>query len=570
MGCSASEVAISTLPPTLVPLDSVQSPPKEETHSKTNRFLENCLIVWLTSSTSSKYTVEREELRTRVYGLKIFNNIDGCIAFLSNIQDEKVFLIISNFDQSIERLQYLNQIEKIYIFTSNSHESSHFKYPKVNYDLVENLDELNDKLENDMKSCVANLIPITVAPIRSETIKSIVDLSRYEASFLFCQILREVAYRLKFDSHSKDVFIDYCRAHYSHKSLDLVEQMAHNYRPHQALFYLSTYNFVSQILQRVLRTREIDLIYKLGFFIKQIHIQLNRLYEENLTLMKNISTVYRGKTVSHDEFDSLLKDKTGEFLSFSSYLIASITKQTATNFIYDRLKLHPDTIGILFEIEIDLIKFNEKTPFALMKDADFDCDAICFNLYPVFSIQSIESIRNDSITYWSVKLTIVDHDDSNLNHYLTITRLEEVHANPLSYIGVMLLEIGEYQRAERILLGLIQDQSVLSQPRRLLRVHNGLGAVYTHKKDYTKALYHYQQALQTGLIYLQVDHQDLAPLYKSIGDSYFYLNYYSDAIMNYEKSIEIGNNGTMQMSSEFLSEINLQLQNARQSTASLK
>ena len=54
MGCSASEVAISTLPPTLVPLDSVQSPPKEETHSKTNRFLENCLIVWLTSSTSSK------------------------------------------------------------------------------------------------------------------------------------------------------------------------------------------------------------------------------------------------------------------------------------------------------------------------------------------------------------------------------------------------------------------------------------------------------------------------------------------------------------------------------------
>ena len=91
MGCSASEVAISTLPPTLVPLDSVQSPPKEETHSKTNRFLENCLIVWLTSSTSSKYTVEREELRTRVYGLKIFNNIDGCIAFLSNIQDEKSF-----------------------------------------------------------------------------------------------------------------------------------------------------------------------------------------------------------------------------------------------------------------------------------------------------------------------------------------------------------------------------------------------------------------------------------------------------------------------------------------------
>ncbi|CAF5124461.1 unnamed protein product, partial [Rotaria sp. Silwood1] len=58
------------------------------------------------------------------------------------------------------------------------------------------------------------------------------------------------------------------------------------------------------------------------------------------------------------------------------------------------------------------------------------------------------------------------------------------------------MDMGEYRRAEQCFLEMLNDTSILSQPRRLVRVHNGLGANYLHKGDYASALEHYKQALQ--------------------------------------------------------------------------
>jgi hypothetical protein len=274
--------------------------------------------------------------------------------------------------------------------------------------------------------------------------------------------------------------------------------------------------------------------------------------------------------MSSTEFDSLLKDRSGSLLSFPNFLITTTNKDDAIDFVGRRLAVHPDMIGIVFEIHIDNTVSNEKNPYALLKDMDMNKDEICFHMSTVFRIESVEQTINDATVIWFVKLKLIDDDDQQLLSLVAPARSDELHANPLSYLGKILIDMGEYRRAEQVLLGLLKDTSVLSQPRRLVRAHNGLGAVYTYMNEYAKALDHYQKTLLTSLIYLQPDHPDLAPIYKAIGDTYLNQKDYTHAIKNYEKSIQLLKHGTQPVNSEILTDLHTRVNKARQSIESNK
>jgi hypothetical protein len=572
MGCSSSKDRTAIVLPEKLSSNQIKPLPMEKTIPQSTRFLENCLIISLCDETSNKFEKEREQLRKLVYGLQTFDNVDACVDFITAIQDEKVFLIICGTPQTVEHFKELSQIEKIYIFASSSHEFNNVKHQYSNCDIVENIDSLYKQFQEDIKLCEMDFILIIGAPLVSEKTLSLSSLTKQEASFLFGQIIKEIIFRVKFESGSKNVFIDFCRAHYmnSDEQLSVIENFAKNYRPNKALWWLTKECFISRILNRVLRTHEIDILYKLGFFIKQINIQLNHLHEENASLMKNISIVYRGKTMSSDEFDTLLKDKCGRFLSFSNFLIATTNRKVAVDFVDRRRAMHPDMTGIIFEIHIDHTIFNEKSPFALLKDMDMNKDKVCFNMNTVFRIESVEHTIDDTTVMWFVKLEVINDNDQQLLPLIAPARSDEIHANPGLYMGKVLIDMGEYKRAEKFLVDLLQDTSVLSQPRRLARAHNGLGAVYTCMNEYAKALDHYQQSLQTSLIYLQPDHPDLAPIYKGIGDLYLNQSDYIHAIENYEKAIELLTRGTQQVNSEILSDLHTRVSQARVSIKSNK
>jgi tetratricopeptide (TPR) repeat protein len=164
---------------------------------------------------------------------------------------------------------------------------------------------------------------------------------------------------------------------------------------------------------------------------------------------------------------------------------------------------------------------------------------------------------------WFVKLKPINDDDQQLLPLVASARSDEIHINPVAYLGKVLIDMGEYRRAEQVLLGLLKDTSVLSQPRRLVRVHNGLGAVYIYMNEYAKALDHYQKTLQTSLIYLQSNHPDLVPIYKAIGDTYLNQKDYIHAIENYEKSIQLLKHGTQLVNSEILTDLQTRVNKAR-------
>ena len=443
-------------------------------------------------------------------------------------------------------------MEKIYHFDSSSLEK------------IDHIDHLWKQLNEDMKQCQLDLVSITTTNDFNRELSLSSIFTPQEASFLFGQAVREVIYRLKFETGSKDVFLDFCRINYKHhdEQLKQIEEFANNYRPNQALSWLIQSSFISMILQRAQRTFEIDIIYKLGFFLKQLNIQLTRLAEENHSSLEEFFTVYRGKTLPKCDFDQLMKNTDTSLVSFNAFLIATRQKDMAMDFIHRRLIVHPDRIGILFEIALDRRLCNGKYPFALLKD--MNNDQICFDVNTIFRLIEIDRITDSSSSIWIVRLILPRDDEVQLSPFRVLLRSDELHANPLPFLAKLLMDMGEYRRAEQCFLAFLQDPSILSQPRRLTRVQNGLGGISMHRGDYGKALEYYQKALATTLIYLPPDHIDLIPIYKSIGDAYWNDCSYVSAMENYEKAIALAEKNSTQNYSELLADIHLRVDKTQQ------
>ena len=535
MGCAASTSSVSIVP----------------SARQTIRIVENCLIVWL-----GDHADGHQRLRQLGYELRAFDNVNACIDFLAGIDDERVFLVVSSAQPSLERFHALAQLEKIYTFDSNSSTSL--------TDALD-IDGLYQQLQHDIELCESDLIALTTVPSSPPPSVLSTDLTRQEASFLFGQTIKEVTHRLKLESRAKDVFVDFCRTHYATNptQLSLIDTFANEYRPNQALQWLINPCFISRIIHRVLRTHEVDVLYKTGFFLKQMNIQLCHLSEENGTSTEKMITVYYGKTMSSDDFHVLIESNERGFLSFGSFLLTSTRSDVAANAIRHRLALHPDMTGVMFEIQLDTRLSSQRSPFALLKDISRQTHQICFDFGGIFRITSIEQT-----TVRRVKLTPVGDHDPQLVRLLASVRTDDVYANPLSFLGKLLMDMKEYRRAEQFFLGLLQDASIRSQPQRSLRVHTGLGANYTHKGEYDKALEHYQQALRLALNYLPADHVELAPIYRCIGDSYFQQSDSSAAVRSYEKALALLDGNTQHANLDTLNELHARIDRAKRMVSS--
>jgi hypothetical protein len=293
------------------------------------------------------------------------------------------------------------------------------------------------------------------------------------------------------------------------------------------------------------------------------------MFQENNSFMsENVIIVYRGKTMFKDKFNALVKNNCGGLLAFGNFFMAHENKEADIDFVRRRLTTFPNAIGILFEIYINPTIRSVRSPFASLdqvhSDDKIEKNGILFGISTVFHIDSIEQFTDESaITIWNVKLTLIADDDQQLLRLVAPLRSSEVHANPLSYMGKLCMEMGEYTQAEQFFLGMLQDASVRSQPRRLVRVHNGLGANFMQKGDYAKALEQYQQALDVSLSYLSPDHTDLAPLYDAIGKSYFHLCKYQRAVENYERAADLVGLNTQPGNDQFVSDLTTRIDSAK-------
>jgi hypothetical protein len=563
MGCSHS----NTQPLSMKSMDPESRPRSIKSHSlpiqQSNRIVEDCIVIWLLNDSSMNVENEKIKLSCVVSTVKVFTDRDECATYITNIRVEKIFFIVPSMEPFLDPIRILPQVEQIYLHDSSSREVEKNIDMTAPSNTFNDIDSLCKQLQIDVELCGLDLIVITASapPSQDDTIS--VSLKQQEASFLCSQLLREILYRLKFENNAKNDFVHFCRMHYGSniEQSRMIDDFETNYRPQKALHWLSRQCFIRRVLQRMQRTHEVDILYKLGFLLKHAHTQLTIFQENNSFVAEDMLTVYRGKTMFSDKFHSFIKNNLGGLISFANFFTAHTDKEVGVDFVRRRLATLPDATGVLFEIHVNPTISSARSPFASLDkiygDETIEGNGILFGMNTVFRIDSVEEFTDEpAITAWTVKLAYIVDDDQQLLRLVAPLRSSEVHANPLSYMGRLFMEMGEYTRAEQFFLGMLQDASVRSQPRRLVRVHNGLGANYMLKGDYAKALEQYQQALDVSLSYLPPKHVDLAPLYDAIGKSYYQQNDYPKAVENFERAADLVSINAQPGSDQFASDLN--------------
>ena len=264
------------------------------------RVLQNFLLVWLDANfneLSYDFKISLKYLRQIIASIRIFTNTDECVKFLDQIQNEKVFMIVSGSlgRKIVYEIENKPQLEAIYVFCGNKavHEQWANKIPKVKGVYTE-IKSICKALQIDRENCDRAMVSISFNGI--------------DALFMYTQLLKEAILQIEDDDEkSLKELGQYCRLEEDIPEEEII-MIEREYRNHTPIWWYTAPYFLSSMLNRGLRLMDTEIIMKTGFFIR--HLQQHRQDSKmiHICLLLFLSLAYRHQSV-HDIFRFLFLAK---------------------------------------------------------------------------------------------------------------------------------------------------------------------------------------------------------------------------------------------------------------------
>ncbi|CAF1523540.1 unnamed protein product [Rotaria magnacalcarata] len=353
----------------------------------------------------------------------------------------------------------------------------------------------------------------------------------YMYSVIFKDIILEIDDN---DKKSMNSLVNFCQQQKVSKTE--LKEFKHKYRDRSAVWWYTKPMFLYGMLNRALRTLDMEGMTKLGFFIRSLHRQLEQLHQEQSANFQTALTVYRGQGMSKEDFQNLFKSK-GGLLSFNNFLSTSKKQNVATSFVQETLDKNPDIVGVMFIMTIDPSKISTSiTPFAMIDEYSAlpQEQEILFTMHSVFRIVEITQTPSNS-RLWEVQLTITDESDPQLST-LTNRIKEEISGRGWYRMGQLMLKVGHFDQAEELYNELLKGASTASD---IAHIYHQLGLLKVDQGKYPEAIKFYEKALEIDRKTLPEDDTSLAPTYSNIGNVYNNMGEYSKALEYYENALEI-------------------------------
>jgi tetratricopeptide (TPR) repeat protein len=504
------------------------------------RIVQNFLIIWVDanideSKQDCQYTVA--QLRSVVNDVNIFTQPDECIQFLNGLQDEKVFVIASGAlgQHLVPDIHDLPQVDGIHIFCGNPsrHEQWTKEWMKIK-GIHTDIKPICQALQQAAKQYNQDSIAVSFVSMGEET--SSQKLNQLEPSFICTQMFKEILLEMEHNEKSiKDLTI-YCRKFYNDDTIELatIDEFKHNYRFHSPIWWYTRECFTYQMLNRTLRTLEVDTIIKMGFFIRDLHKQIQELHQEQVgNYHGEPFIVYRGQGLSKTDFEKLVETK-GGLMSFTNFLSTSREPEVSFGFAEGALA-KTNMVGVLFKITID--PSVSSTPFASIREVSYYRKEveILFSMHTVFRVGKIKKIDNNKSLY-QVDLKLTADDDQQLLTLSENIRAEVVDETGWQRLGRLLLKLSQFNKAEE-LYNLLLEQTSNEDEKTLY--YDQLGYIKNNQGDYKKAIECYKKALKMKEKTLASNHPDLATSYSNIGLMSDKMGEYPKALSFYEKALEI-------------------------------
>ncbi|CAF0948581.1 unnamed protein product [Adineta ricciae] len=505
------------------------------------RMIQNYLLVWVDANIDEKDQGCQNtltHLRSVVNDVNIYTQPDACAQFLNSIGDEKAFVITSGSlgQHLVPEIHDIPQVNAIYIFCGNKsrHETWTKNWSKVK-GIHTNIKEICEALTTRVKQHNQDSIAMSFVTARGES--SNADLNQLEPSFMYTQIFKKILLDMEHDKQAIKDLANYCRQRFQDNIEEqrVIGEFEHNYRPDKALWWYTRECFTYKMLNQALRTLDGEVIINMGFFLHDLHKQIQQLHQAQVSNYKRQPfVVYRGQRLSKTDFDQLTKT-VGGLLSFNNFLSTSIKQEKSLVFTYSALG-DPDKVGVLFVITID--PNIGTTPFASIGDLSYfeDEAEILFSMHSVFRVGTIRQTGDKNKLYHEVQLQLTADDDPQL--FVLTDRIESEVGGGTGWqrLGNLLLRLGQLDKAEELYTVLLEQTS--DNDDRALYYHC-LGYLKDHQGDYKMAIECYEKALEIWEKTLPSNHPDLATSLSCIGSVYKNMGEYSKALSFYEKALEI-------------------------------
>ncbi|CAF3370240.1 unnamed protein product [Rotaria socialis] len=369
------------------------------------RNVENFVLMWLDATQNQN---ELSVFRSICNEINLFSSIDMCLAAIASVKNEIVFVIVSGTlgQQFVSLLRSYQQIDSVYIFCSNKqkHQQWSSKFPIIK-GVFTDLKSIYTQILSDKKRVGQSLIGFNL--IRS---RNTVDSKNVqEVEFMYAQLIKDALLQLQ-DTDVTDM-IACSRAQYEGNTaeLNLIHEFQRNYKDSsQAIEWYTRESFVYKMLNKALRTMDIDVMYAFRVYIRHLHEQLNKLVIQQSAGHNSTLTLYRGQGLSKEEFKGL-KSNEGGFFSVKTFLSTSSDEKTS---IWFAKQCQGDVIKILLKIYVD---FRAKLNVPLADIASFSDYAESEYLISMGSIFRIDKVSEGNDGIWLVSLSLTAEGDPDLS-----------------------------------------------------------------------------------------------------------------------------------------------------------
>ncbi|CAF1386165.1 unnamed protein product [Adineta steineri] len=502
------------------------------------RIAQNYLLLWVDTNidqTNEEYEYTLKEIRSVTGDVNVFTQPDACIDFLTDAQeDTKSFLIVKDtlFQQTMPLINDIPQLHSVYIFNDVKilHEEWTKTWQKIK-SIHTNIDDIRQRLQLDIKQYQQDAIAMSFITVKEMAITD--NLNQLEPTFMYTQLFKEILLDMKHDEQAIKKFIAYCR-HHDCGSTKNIDEFEKKYQPQSAVWWYTCPSFIYSMLNYALRSMEGDTIINMGFFIHDLHQQIQQLYQKQINSYHGKPfLVYRGQGLMKSDFQKLQKTK-GGLMSFNNFLSTSTNKEVSLEFA-KCASTTADTVGILFIMSIDpCIK---SAPFASIKEMSYfkGEEETLFSMHTVFRVVAIKQIDNNNQLH-QVELQLTSDDDQQLRLLTDRIRKEAVGDSGWERLGRLLLTIGQFNKAKE-LYNVLSEQT--SSEGEKMYYYNQLGFLHLHQLDFEKAIWYFEKALEICRKIHPSNHPHLGTSYNNIGGVYDKMGEYSKALSFYEKALEI-------------------------------
>ena len=523
---------------------SFTQPKHARRRGQTNvQLVQNVLLIWLDNNidqNSSDCQNTTTHLRGAVNSVNTFTDADECIRFLDDMGNEKTCMIISGAlgQHIMPRVHDLSQIDSIFIICGNEtfHDGWTKNWPKIKGVYTE-IEPICDALKQAARQCEQNAVSISImGPDDTLSNKS---LNQPDPSFMYTQIMKEILLTIHFEQQHIDEFAQHCRRALDDNpnQLKYVDELVNTYREKTPIWWYTRECFLYPMLNRALRAIDAELIVKLGFFISDLHQQIQELHREEFGSAgyNQKFTVYRGQCMEKKEFDKTVASE-GGLISFNCFLSTSRDPQVSLVFAKGALS-NPQLVNVLFVMTIDPALRN--TPFAsvakvgAIRDQEHE---VVFSMNTVFRIGQIKQL-GDNPRLFRVELSMTSEKDKD--HRLLIDRIRDEtfpDVDGWHRLGAVLWKMGEAAKAQRVFEVLLQ-QTTAERTRGV--IYNQLGMMARDLGQYDEAIGYYEKAIRIEEKQSPRNHQNLASSYNNIGSVYYSMGDYPKALSSYEKALVI-------------------------------